>query len=264
VKLTDQVKVRTLFLIKLAVPIILVIIFLFAYIFMQKLKNSKQVTNLSLNEAQMISPTLTPGLTLAITPTPTFKLIPTLTPRPKITPKVTSIPVTSTPTQNQSQVQTTNPTSTQPPTATSVPQADGNMIDVYVTYYGWADNDPPGKAIAYPKSSYPSSKHEEAGGSGSFDDPITFASDPRVFPVGTKIYVPYIKKYVIMEDLCASCSGNHIDIWMESNNSFSSQLLACEDYWTKSKTQVEINPPNNRSFDSSLFFNKNNGECQHN
>ena len=34
-----------------------------------------------------------------------------------------------------------------------------------MTFYGWPDNDPPGNAIAYPHSQFPSAIHESAGGS---------------------------------------------------------------------------------------------------
>ncbi len=48
-------------------------------------------------------------------------------------------------------------------------------ITSYVTMYGFPDNDPPDTAyIANPVL------HQLAGGTGTFNDPITFASDPRV------------------------------------------------------------------------------------
>jgi 3D (Asp-Asp-Asp) domain-containing protein len=257
VKLTKDVKARTLVFFGL---IILIVILVRTYTFTQRLKNVSQTTEAVLGEIQLPSPTLAPTLTPIPTPTVTPTPKPKLTPTPKATPTQTpSQSSNPTPTQSTSQSSNQNPT----PTPTTAPQASGNMTDVYITYYGWVDNDPPGPAIAYPKSENSASLHQSAGGTGSFEDPITFASDRGAFPVGTKIYVPYIQKYVIMEDMCASCSGNHIDIWMESDGSFPSQLLACEDYWTKSKIQVEINPPNNRSVDSSPLFNKATGECRH-
>src|SRR5438094_683071 len=48
----------------------------------------------------------------------------------------------------------------------------GSTITTLVTFYGWADNDPPGDGIAYP------TRHTAAGGVGSYDDPITVATDP--------------------------------------------------------------------------------------
>src|SRR4051794_23853261 len=39
-----------------------------------------------------------------------------------------------------------------------------------VTLFGWPDNDPPGDGIAYPQI------HDRAGGTGTYDDPVTFAA----------------------------------------------------------------------------------------
>ncbi len=123
---------------------------------------------------------------------------------------------------------------------------------VYITYYGFNDNDPPGKAIAYPKSSYSKSKHDEASGVGTYDNPVTFASDPELFSVGTIIYIPYIKKYAIMEDLCVTCSKNykngrkHIDVWAGGDGTNAQKLYECENRWTRESEIIELNPPGNR------------------
>jgi len=130
--------------------------------------------------------------------TSAVKLNPTKTPSPKPSPIRTASP-----TKTPSQTITPNPT----PTATPNPTVQGKTTSVYTTYYGWNDNNPPGTDIAYPKSSYATSNHNTAGGTGTFDDPVTFAADPNIFTPGTKIYVPYIKKYIIMEDKCAGCTG---------------------------------------------------------
>jgi hypothetical protein len=37
-----------------------------------------------------------------------------------------------------------------------------------LTFYGWPDNDPPGNAIAYPHSRFPSAVHDNAGGTGTY------------------------------------------------------------------------------------------------
>src|SRR5205814_4928603 len=115
--------------------------------------------------------------------------------------------------------------------AGSSPASDAgtpNTIDHLVTFYGWPDNDPAGNGIAYPKI------HSGASGTGTYADPITFATDPKEWAPGTILYVPYLKRYVIMEDSCGQCitdwkSGKyHIDVWLDSNGSFDSQVLACE------------------------------------
>src|SRR5205807_9618774 len=88
------------------------------------------------------------------------------------------------------------------------------------TAFGWNDNDPPGNAIAYPHSAQASATHEVAGGSGTYDDPTTLASDQGEWSIGTRFYIPYLQRYFVMEDYCAQCSSDwqngdyHIDLWV--------------------------------------------------
>ena len=82
----------------------------------------------------------------------------------------------------------------------------------YVTFYGWVDNSPPGAGIAHPCI------HQQAGGTGTFSDPVTFAEHIDLHgPWCQQIYVPFLKKYFIHEDQCNPCGGvpnNHVDLWM--------------------------------------------------
>src|SRR5579859_5598692 len=91
-------------------------------------------------------------------------------------------------------------------------------VPVWATYYGWFDNTPPGCATAYSGC---------ARGTGTFKNPITFASDKQEFPVGTILYYPALEKYLKMGDDCQECdedwSGKgpdggprfrHLDIWI--------------------------------------------------
>ena len=124
----------------------------------------------------------------------------------------------------------------------------GWLMTVYVTFYGWADNSPPGDAIAYPMM------HSAAGGTGTYADPITFATDRTEFEPGTILYVPFIEKYIVMEDDCVDCDSEwktsrkwHIDLWMNSSaNESTNALLACENQWTRASTNVEVGPPPDR------------------
>jgi len=134
-------------------------------------------------------------------------------------------------------------------------------MNVYVTYYGFSDNTPPGPAIAYPASRNSTTLHESAGGVGTFQDPMTFAADPNFLSVGTKIYLSYIRKYAIMEDLCATCGAGHVDIWMDSDGSHESELYACQNRFTRKSQEIEINPPIGRVVSTTPLFNKSNGEC---
>lgn len=146
-----------------------------------------------------------------------------------------------------SAVQIAPPITQSPVTAPQSSNSDAiTQIIKNITFYGYPDNDPPGTAIAYPVL------HSTAGGSGTFLDPLTFATK-STFPKGTVLYVPFIQKYVIMEDQCASCSSSHIDIWMPSNGDFDSKVLACEDKWTKTNQQVILNPPPDLPVSPPLF-----------
>ena len=83
--------------------------------------------------------------------------------------------------------------------------ARGGSIQAYVTGYSFWDNTPPGSArIAHPVI------HREAGGTGTYGDPITVAvghtkrggRNRMDFPAGTRFYFPNLQKYGIVEDLC--------------------------------------------------------------
>jgi 3D (Asp-Asp-Asp) domain-containing protein len=146
----------------------------------------------------------------------------------------------------------------------------GAIVSVYATFYGWADNSPPGAAIAYPKSGGYSTVHETAGGAGTYADPITFATDKAELPVGTILYVPFIEKYAIMEDDCVECDSDwtsahkwHIDLWMNSNGTESSSALtSCEDRWTRTSTTVEIGPPADRVVTTTPIFVPSTNTCR--
>lgn len=73
-------------------------------------------------------------------------------------------------------------------------------VRAYTTGYGWYDNTPPGSAqIARPVI------HTSAGGSGTYNDPITVAvAAPNgvwVYPAGTRFYLPNLHRYGVVEDL---------------------------------------------------------------
>lgn len=131
-----------------------------------------------------------------------------------------------------------------------------------MTFYGWPDNSPPGNSIAYP------TLHKGAGGIGTYADPITFASSKDLFKPGTKLYIPSLKRYVIMEDNCVDCVKDakkgitHIDVWLDSNSKFKKQVLACEDKLTPDgSVKVVSNPPNNEPVVSTPLFNTSTGKC---
>jgi hypothetical protein len=154
--------------------------------------------------------------------------------------------------------------------AEDAPADASGTLSVYATFYGWADNSPPGAAIAYPKSGGYATLHETAGGTGTYADPITFATDKAELAVGTVLYVPFIEKYAIMEDDCAECDSDwttgrkwHIDLWMNSNGTeSSSSLVSCEDRWTRTSTSVELNPPADRVVATNPLFDPSTNTCR--
>ncbi|GAC1570832.1 MAG: hypothetical protein NVS3B20_02630 [Polyangiales bacterium] len=143
-----------------------------------------------------------------------------------------------------------------------VPSAAAKYISHEVTFYGWADNSPPGASISNP------TLHPKAGGVGTFANPITFATDSGEWAPGTILYVPFIRKYVVLEDLCGRCttdwaSGHrHIDVWMNSDSTNLSQLLKCENNWTRSFVDVEVNPPATRKVTTVPLFDPSSGLCR--
>jgi len=116
-------------------------------------------------------------------------------------------------------------------------------FEAYVTGYSYWDNTPPGSAaIAHPVI------HRSAGGTGTYDDPITLAVGHRIdgsrrsidYPVGTRFYLEGLRKYAIVEDLCGDgsrpqdgpCHSGHqgrpwLDIYVDGAQSPRSASNAC-------------------------------------
>lgn len=77
------------------------------------------------------------------------------------------------------------------PTPSPSPTPSGTEM-MELTFFGARDNCPPGGAIAYPKI------HKQAGGVGTFADPITFAGAEKALKVResvTQQVAPIIEKY---------------------------------------------------------------------
>ncbi|RAK72020.1 uncharacterized protein BO72DRAFT_390486 [Aspergillus fijiensis CBS 313.89] len=100
------------------------------------------------------------------------------------------------------------------------------------TFYGYPDNDPPGAAIAYECPHRSGSG--TAGGTGTYDDPLTFATAPGEFELCEVIYSPYLQKYLIHEDYCESCTRHwphmwHVDVWLGGDSvGAAAEQLSCE------------------------------------
>src|SRR5918997_6509283 len=98
------------------------------------------------------------------------------------------------------------------------PEPHGWVETAWLTGYSLEDNSPAGTRAT--------SSGRKAGGTGTFDDPITLAvgyAGGDEFPVGTVFYVPLVRAYFVVEDRCGGCSdatdeGEYtIDLWVGSD-----------------------------------------------
>jgi len=133
-----------------------------------------------------------------------------------------------------------------------------------ITFYGFPDNSPPGNGIAFPVI------HDGAGGTGTWSDPITFATDQNEHRPGTRLYVPFLQKYFIMEDDCVECDNDwegshkrHIDLWTNSDADSDPQAVVnCEDTLTQDNGTYIASPSRNRAVDTTPLFDNDNGCIQ--
>ncbi|EMD64870.1 hypothetical protein GGP41_002870 [Bipolaris sorokiniana] len=116
------------------------------------------------------------------------------------------------------------------------------------TFYGYPDNDPAGPATAYDCG-----RGFKAGGTGTYTDPLTFASAPGEFNKCEVIYDPYLRKYLRFEDYCAQCTTdwkanpkiNHIDVWTGSTtvNGGQNQIQCENDLTPADRSQTIVRQP---------------------
>lgn len=156
------------------------------------------------------------------------------------------------------------------------PHADGSKapraVEAYITYYGWYDNTPPGCATAYSGC---------AGGTGTYRNPITFASYRKEFPLHAIVYYPTVEKYFVMGDECQECQADwtgkgpdggphlhHLDLWLggEKGNEF--DVINCEDGLTQGMpngrpllTPLILDPPSDLPVSSEPLFDSRTNHC---
>jgi hypothetical protein len=150
----------------------------------------------------------------------------------------------------------------------ATPAAASTTRNFQVTLYGWPDNSPPGNAIAYPADGGYPTIHNAAGGTGTYADPITYATDQAELPIGTIVYYSYLHRYFIMEDDCVQCdqdwssSGTyHIDLWIGGQGGNTNSVISCEDNLTQGSAAVIVSPPNNEPVDTTPLFNSSTNAC---
>jgi hypothetical protein len=155
------------------------------------------------------------------------------------------------------------------PTASGrgAPGANSHYVKAFMTLYGWVDNSPPGPGIAHP------CLHPRAGGTGTFADPVTFATDVRESPWCQVIYVPFMKRYFVHEDECSECDRDWIrlhkyrfDMWAggDARSPYPPErgaLLRCESRWTRGNSindpanpMVVVDPPANLPVTTAPIF----------
>jgi hypothetical protein len=128
-----------------------------------------------------------------------------------------------------------------------------------VTLYGWPDNSPPGDATAF------GSGH--AGGTGTYSNPVTFATDQQEFAPGTIVYYPYLHRYFVMQDECTECDSDwnngkyHIDLWVGGQGGNTNSVISCEDNLTQDSGSVILDPPSNEPVDTTPLFNSSTNKC---
>ncbi|KAK3181626.1 hypothetical protein K4F52_007004 [Lecanicillium sp. MT-2017a] len=131
----------------------------------------------------------------------------------------------------------------------------GNFV---VTFYGYPDNDPPGPATAYNCGG----RNFIAGGSGTYDDPVTIATAPGELNKCEIVYLPFLTKYGRVEDYCAQCDTDwkngqpHIDIWTGSNRVNGGQnQINCENRLTPGgRYKIVRDPPKNYGVNKAPLF----------
>lgn len=129
--------------------------------------------------------------------------------------------------------------------APTPPPAGERTVTAYVTGYSYWDNTPPGSpAISHPVV------HRVAGGTGTYADPVTIAvghtiqggTDTLDWPAGTRFYLPYLRRYVMVEDTCGDgptpqngpCHVGYpapattwLDIWADGRELSAARADAC-------------------------------------
>jgi hypothetical protein len=126
---------------------------------------------------------------------------------------------------------------------TKIVARPGTRQASYFTAYGYNDNDDGNGNFGTAVIAYPDSHHAIATeGKGTYNDPITLATDPREIRPHTMIYVPYLQKYFFMEDECTECTNDwnnghtwRIDLMMGSNTGLQPEpaLANCESKITR-------------------------------
>ena len=170
----------------------------------------------------------------------------------------------STPVITAARVPVTRPVS--PPGSPGSPAPPGShaqYLTAYVSGYDIYDNTPPGS----PLISNPV-LHQVAGGTGTYQDPITVAvghsitngQDILDWPQATRFYIPNLRRYFVVEDTCGDgptpqdepCHNlstadpgaqTWLDVWVDGSQVSDSAASSCERIITHNQLALESPPP---------------------
>ncbi|MDD5569027.1 MAG: peptidoglycan-binding domain-containing protein [Candidatus Pacebacteria bacterium] len=153
------------------------------------------------------------------------------------------------------------------------------IAKAYTTAYTWFDNTPPGSSdIALPVL------HQQADGIGTYADPITIAvghvisggNDTPDYPAGTRFYIPNLRAYFIVEDLCGdgntpqnipchnlseadSGATTWIDMWIDGQSGTRTTTDNCAEDITGLHLAIKNPLPNYAVITGPIFQN---GQCR--
>jgi hypothetical protein len=130
--------------------------------------------------------------------------------------------------------------------ASAAAPKEARMPGTYTTAYDWYDNNPPGSAeVSHPVV------HRNAGGSGTYADPITVAVNygsgrQLQFKAGTRFYVPNVRAYLIVEDTLGDTAHGrvHLDMWAGGRTSSRDSAERCMSHVTGNVLVIK-NPAKN-------------------
>jgi hypothetical protein len=134
----------------------------------------------------------------------------------------------------------------------------GRKMKIWLTGYSYQDNTPAGSAeVSQPIL------HQDAGGTGTYADPITVAVPGKgsgIWKAGSKFYLPTVKRYVIAEDTGASPAPSgqdgHLDMWIGGKGGTKSATDSCMDKITGTGVPATFNPPANLPVISGPVWNQ--------
>ena len=125
--------------------------------------------------------------------------------------------------------------------------AQSEVVLSYVTFYGFDDNDDGNPTHLGTNVISHAAVHDSANEDlGTYMRPGTLAADVDFLSPGTKVYVPALERYYVMEDTCRECSEDwlqnkpHIDLYVSGTGP---ELTACQERLTMESTKILIDPP---------------------